>query len=37
MIEDNEAIRDKFVCNSNIFNLIPGGYYLLSGQDSLLF
>lgn len=35
MIEDNEALRDKFHCNSDIFNLIPVRYSLLSGQDSL--
>lgn len=37
MLEDNEALRDKFDYNSDIFNLIPGRSYLLSGQHSLLF
>lgn len=31
MIDDNEALRDKFDWNSDIFNVVPGGYYLLFG------
>lgn len=31
MIDDNEPLRDKFDCNSDVFNVVPGGYYLLFG------